>query len=44
MKLYGKSFLSFRRSKATEKSEQKERFLPPVEMTKTLFMQSPIEI
>ena len=44
MKLYEKSFLSFRRSKATEKSEQKERFLPAVEMTKTLFIQSPIEI
>jgi hypothetical protein len=44
LKLYEKSFLSFRRSKATEKSEQKERFLPAVEMTKTLFIQSPIEI
>jgi len=32
--------LSFRRSIATEKSKQKPRFLPTVEMTSALFTQS----
>ena len=41
-RLYKKSYLSFRRSKATEKSEQKKGFLPAVEMTKALFVRPPI--